>query len=98
MCNVHVNDKLSALQNPPCVPCKAARTSHTCHLSACAAHCCHTIRCPFPILNTSKLLEIIVVHYYVAFCIMWGTLQKHYMDTSHGNTISMASGHQRLPH
>jgi len=29
-----------------------------------------------------KLLEIMVVHYYAAFYIMWGTLQRHYMDTS----------------
>jgi len=27
-----------------------------------------------------KLLEIMVVHYYVASYIMWGTLQRHYMD------------------
>jgi len=29
-----------------------------------------------------KFLEIMVAHYNVASCIMWGTLQKHYMDTS----------------
>ena len=29
-----------------------------------------------------KLQEITVVHYYVAFCIMQGILQKYYMDTS----------------
>src|SRR6266850_2278725 len=53
MCDVHVNNKLSALLNPPCVPCKATRTAHACHPSTCTTHCHRATRCPFPHLNIS---------------------------------------------
>ena len=45
-----------------------------------------------------KLLEIMVVHYYVASYIMWGKLQRHYMDCCWGcarmaskNALAIAS-------
>src|SRR6267142_3690392 len=61
MCDVHVNNKLSALLNPPCVPCKATRTARAHHPSARAAHCHCTIHCPFPHLN------IRIIHHFVDF-------------------------------